>query len=409
MKQLLSAIALLMAHSFCSAELCQPASNPSQSAPAHWTVRPISASYMNYGSVLLGIRGERVAIQDDPQIIIKDRKVQLEPVWADRVDWALYQHLSKLELAKFVLYFDTDSQGKQRLCRIEERDITDDYRERARAQADKDLPVTPPTATDLQTTRRQQWLYDANNQLLANEQMNLDDESKHWQTSSRSCYQYNPAGAITLIAKPEGRACNAIAPQDIQTQFVYDATGHLLRKITGGPNLESTQSGYNWVNHPIVILYDHDGKPKTTYREDSANQPYRAPNIDLDKYARNTWLIRDAAALNFAWHDEGFKMSGRNWQIVAIPSAALQEDNSAIYSLYRPTDNPHILVRGKTDSNGLVNMGKGRNKVWQALQDPAKQTFFVSGTRAYLLTKQINQQTWLNCQNPAKNTLADCP
>lgn len=409
MKPLLPALALLLIHPLCYAALCQPANDPTGAAPAHWSKWQISASYMNYGSILLGIRGERIAVQDEPKFIIKERKVQLEPIWADQVDWALYQHLSKQTLAKFVLYFDTDGQGNQRLCRIEEQDITDDYRERVQVQEDKDLPVTPPTTADLQAIHRQQWLYDANNRLLTYEQMHLDDESKRWQTSSRSCYRYNPAGAITLIAKPEGRACNEIAPQDIQAQFVYDATGHLLRSITSNPNMESTPSGYSWVNHPIVILYDQDGKPKATYREDSANQPYRAPNIDLDKYARNTWSIRDASALNFAWHEEGFKMSGRSWQIVTIPTAALQEEDSVSFFLYSATDNPHMLAKGKTDSNGVVNMGKDRNKVWLALQDSTKLTFFVSGTRAYLLTKQINQQSWLSCLNPARNALTDCP
>lgn len=409
MKLQFPTLALLLIHPLCNAALCQPGSDPTQAVPTHWTARQISTSYMDYGSVLLGINGERVAILNEPKTIIKDRKVQLEPVWADQVDWALYQHLSKQELARFVLYFDTDSQGKLRLCRIDELELSDAYRERADTQADKKLSVTPPSAADLQATYRQQWFYDASNNLLAYEQMNLDDERKRWQTTSLSCYQYNPAGAITLLAKPEGRACNEITPQDIQQRFVYDTADHLLRSITGTARMERLQNQYDMAIRSVVTIYAEDGSPAATYQEDSSNQPYRAPSVDVRKFARDIWSIRDAAALSFAWRDEGFKMSGRSWQIVAIPTAALQEEDSVSFSLYSPTDNPHMLAKGKTDSNGLVNMGKDRNKVWQALQDPAKQTFFVSGTRAYLLTRQIDQQTWRNCQNPAKNAPTDCP
>ena len=374
--------------------VCHTDALPDQAAPTNWKKIRVDESVVGTGDYLLGISGERIyAGGTQPEIRLQDKRAKLESIWADRVDWSVYQYTASNKSAGMSVYFDGDAKGDQHICRIENEELSNVI------YSDNEDEIEPESV-DLKLVGVEQLRYDMNGLLLAVESKYWNEEGKRWEARPANCYQHTTAGNLASVAFVESGSCSVLAPKDIQTRYVYGADNHLLRIISKEIRSEMGKEQYEQVEYPMIDVYDTAGKLSAEYRVDVSGTPFRklrAP-ATASSNIRDTWVMEDPPR-DFIFTDNW----NRNWVIVSVPA----DQKIDYYSMELPGLN--TLAKGKTNKQGLVKIKKSADAIRQALYQLDTVVAFYSEGQVFVLTPAVGAELWNSCLNPENTTREACP
>lgn len=333
----------------------------------------------------LGFNGARIEAGNfQPQLLEKDGKVHLSPVWPAQVDWSVYQQSGK-KAPGTQLTFKRTADGSRHLCRVTDRISNEE---------DGDSKVMDG--------RVFQYRYGSAGRLEEVAERDAAGEGHSY------CYLYDASGFLSARVMTKLGQCEKTNLTDADPIYVHDETGRLLRKIylTPGAHLEDIPRAERatW-----VLTYDAHGKQHNAYFNPQIDEPLKLPAFNVigtDNSSSYAVIAKLPWYLRLMGKEEARHIPPEKWRFVRINSKYFGQPVE-----WSKEAEIEVIASGKTDTEGVISMTKAQQRKLLARVRQYPGEILLRSTafsKRIFVAPAISLKQWEACADPSQRTEVAC-